>query len=294
MTDYQTWFGNEFPLVETDWLETNIDAPDLRILDCTVLMSPDPSGGTIAVSGQTQWEAEHIPGSGFADVLGALSDQETELRFTLPGADRFAEAMGVLGVDEGTRVVLYSSEGYGFAARVWWMLREFGFCKAAILNGGLTKWKNENRPLTDDLSPIAPTTFIVRERSGDFVDKAHMIAALEDSGACIINALTNEQHAGSGGSNYGRPGRIPGTCCIPSGDLVNQSTGTYKPMAELRCKFAEVGVFEADRVITYCGGGIAASSDAFVLSMLGVNNISIYDGSLREWVADLDLPMETD
>jgi thiosulfate/3-mercaptopyruvate sulfurtransferase len=45
-------------------------------------------------------------------------------------------------------------------------------------------------------------------------------------------------------------------------------------------------------VIVYCGGGVAACSDAFVLTLLGVENVSVYDGALSEWAADPTLPME--
>ena len=58
-------------------------------------------------------------------------------------------------------------------------------------------------------------------------------------------------------------------------------------------RFADAGALEAGRVITYCGGGIAASSDAFVLTLLGHDQVSVYDASLSEWAADPSLPMET-
>jgi len=286
-------FGRDGPLVETDWLETNLEAPDLRILDCTVFLTPDSAGGTRAESGRAKWQAAHIPGSAFADVLGALSDPDAEYRFTLPRANRFATAMGALGIGANTRVVLYCAGGHVFATRVWWMLRAFGFDSAAILNGGLAKWKQEERPLTDAPPRILPAEFQVRERPDLFVGKSHMITALAAKDTCIINALTHEQHAGSGGPNYGRAGRIPGTSCVPARSLIDPDTTAYKPIDKLRSAFDDVGALEARRVITYCGGGIAASSDAFVLNMLGVDRISIYDGSLREWVADPDLPMET-
>ena len=294
MSDQDTGFENNTPLVETDWLEANLDAPDLRVLDCTVIITSDPAGGTHAESGRAQWEAAHIPGSAFADALDALSDPVSELCFTLPQADRFAKAMGALGVGEGTRAVLYCSRSHGLASRVWWMLRAFGFDRAAILNGGLAKWKREGRPLNATPPSISPAVFPVRERPDLFIGKAHMIDALDADDVCIINSLSKEQHAGTGGSHYGRPGRIPGTSCVPAGNLVDPDTAAYKPITELRAAFAEVGALEAERVITYCGGGIAASSDAFVLNMLGVDKVSIYDGSLREWVADPTLPMETD
>ena len=120
-----------------------------------------------------------------------------------------------------------------------------------------------------------------------------MVAALAAGDACIINSLSMEQHTGSGGPSYGRLGRIPGTSCVPAMSHVDPDTAAYRPLAELRAAFAEVGAFDAERVITYCGGGIAATSDAFILTMLGVDRISVYDGSLREWSADPDLPMET-
>jgi thiosulfate/3-mercaptopyruvate sulfurtransferase len=47
-------------------------------------------------------------------------------------------------------------------------------------------------------------------------------------------------------------------------------------------------------VINYCGGGIAASLEAFVLYQLGYKNLTIYDNSLSEWATDNGLPMEID
>ena len=91
-----------------------------------------------------------------------------------------------------------ASKGPAYATRVWWMLRAFGFDRAAILNGGLAKWTREGRPLTDAPPSHPPAEFKVRERPKLFVDKAHMVAALAAGDACIINALSKEQHTGSG------------------------------------------------------------------------------------------------
>ena len=102
-----------------------------------------------------------------------------------------------------------------------------------------------------------------------------------------------QQHAGTGGADYGRPGRIPGSVCVPARNLVDRETGWFRPLADLRADFATVGALEASTVITYCGGGIAASGDAFVLHLLGQDSVQIYDASLQEW-ARSELPMETD
>jgi thiosulfate/3-mercaptopyruvate sulfurtransferase len=109
-----------------------------------------------------------------------------------------------------------------------------------------------------------------------------------------VNALSEEQHRGTGGVTYGRPGRIPGSRNVPARDLVDPKTHAYLGPEELRARVSERGALEADRVITYCGGGIAASSVALVLASLGHERVAIYDASLSEWAADPTLPMERD
>jgi len=109
----------------------------------------------------------------------------------------------------------------------------------------------------------------------------------------VLNALTEERHRGTGGVAYGRPGRIAGSLNVPAQSLVDPTTHAYLPADVLRERFSEAGVLAAGRVITYCGAGIAASSDAFVLTLLGHENVAVYDASLSEWATDPSLPMET-
>jgi thiosulfate/3-mercaptopyruvate sulfurtransferase len=123
-------------------------------------------------------------------------------------------------------------------------------------------------------------------------DKAGVLAALGAPGACVLNALTAEQHQGTGGVAYGRPGRIAGSVNVPARDLVDPATHAYLPAEALREKFAKSGALDAGRVVAYCGGGIAASSDAFVLTLLGHDGVAVYDASLSEWARDPSLPMD--
>jgi len=78
---------------------------------------------------------------------------------------------------------------------------------------------------------------------------------------------------------------------VPAVALVDPETHAYLPAEKLREHFAGAGAAGAERVITYCGGGIAASSDAFVLTLLGHENVAVYDASLSEWAADPALPL---
>jgi thiosulfate/3-mercaptopyruvate sulfurtransferase len=123
------------------------------------------------------------------------------------------------------------------------------------------------------------------------VGKAEVRAALGDPGTTLVNALTPEQHEGRGGVTYGRPGRIPGSRCVASRALTDPVTHAYLPLDRLRAAFAETGPLDR-RVVTYCGAGVAASSDALVLTLLGVRDVAVYDGSLEEWARDPAMPME--
>jgi thiosulfate/3-mercaptopyruvate sulfurtransferase len=281
-------------LVETDRLAARLGDPDLVVLDCTTHLIPDPNITYTVKPGREDFEAGHIPGAQFVDLQADLSDRRPRLRFMLPQPADFAATMGRFGVGEGSRVVLYSTTTPQWAARVWWMLRNYGFDNAAVLNGGFAKWAKEGRPVEIGLArPRPPAAFVVRGDRGLMVGKEAVQAAIGDAATCTINALTPPQHAGSGGNTYGRPGRIAGSVNVPAASLLDPESGAFLPAAALRTRFAAVGAFDKPQVITYCGGGIAASADALALVMLGHPDVRLYDASMSEWANDPNLPMET-
>ncbi len=280
-------------LVETEWLAEHLGDPGLRVLECTVFLQPaDVPGGVRVESGRGKWAEGHIPGAGFVDLQEELSDRTSPLRFMMPPASQFAEAMGRAGVGDGVRVILYDRNVTMWATRVWWMLRAFGFDDAAVLNGGFRKWTIEGRPVAADAGTAPARTFTPRPRPALMTDKTGVLAALGEQGACVLNALSEEQHRGTGGNTYGRPGRITGSVNVVARDLVDPRTHAYLPADVLRARFQAAGALDAKRVVTYCGGGIAASSDAFVLTLLGRDDVAGYDASLSEWANDPTLPME--
>jgi thiosulfate/3-mercaptopyruvate sulfurtransferase len=280
-------------LVETDWLAKHLEDPGIRILECTVYLHPaDVSGGYRVESGRAKWAEGHIPGAGFVDLQDELSDRTSKLRFMMPPAAQFAEVMGRAGVGPGVRVILYDRAVNMWAARIWWMLRAFGFDNAAVLNGGFRKWTLEGRPVATDAGTRPARTFTPHLRPALIADKAGVLAALGESSACVLNSLTEEQHRGTGGVAYSRPGRIAGSGNVPARDLVDPRTHAYLDADTLRERFQAAGALDAKRVVTYCGAGIAASSDAFVLALLGRDDVAVYDASLSEWAADPALPME--
>ena len=275
------------PLVEPAWLEAHLGDPDLRVVDATVQVRlwPVPR----VRSGRRAFRRGHIPGAAFADLL-ALSDPDAPARtFTMPSAERFAEGMGRLGIGDGTRVVIYDGRENMWAARLWWMLRTFGFDDAAVLNGGWTAWRLEGRPVSTKPCAYPPATFTPRPRPQLIVGKEEVLAAIEDPATCIVSALGRRQHRGER-NEYGRRGHIPGAKNVTAWEILDRETMRYRPPDELRARFGPV--LDTERVITYCGGGVAASSDAFILHLLGHRNVAVYDGGLMEWCADRSLPLE--
>ncbi len=280
-------------LISTEDLARRLGAPALRIFDCTTYLRPRPEGGYNAESGRANYDKGHIPGAAFLDLGAELSDTHSRLRFTLPPLGELTKAFAAKGIGHGTFVVLYSHATPTWATRIWWMLRAIGFDDAAVLDGGLDKWKAENRPLSTEPTNYPPATLTLRGRPEIFVDKNEIRQAIGKTDTLTLNALSHEQHKGTGGVTYGRPGRIAGSSCVPAASLFGADK-TFKPIGELRAAFEGAGAAPDKKVLVYCGGGIAATLDAFVLTaLLGHRCVSVYDNSMQEWSNDPSLPMET-
>ena len=191
-------------------------------------------------------------------------------------------------------MVLYSIGTPMWATRFWWMLKSLSFKHASVLDGGFDKWKAEGRAIeTGPARGYPATTFTAKSKRGFFVGKQDVLAARDDRGAVVVNALGPQYHRGLEPSRYGRPGRIPGSCNVSAATLLDPATRIFVPLADAEAKFATQGLRKDKRVIAYCGGGISATIDLFLLHRLGYDNLSLYDGSLGEWANDETLPLET-
>ena len=288
-------FQHPEQIVSTDWLAQHLDDPGLRIFDCTTYLIYETGTGRPyrVESGRKDYEAGHIPGSAFLDLQGELSDTASKFRFTMPPADELARRLGEKGIGDGVRVVLYSRKAAQWATRVWWMLRAIGFDNAAILDGGFDKWLAEKRAVSTTPHVYKPAALAARPRPGLFVGRDEMKAAIGDGKVCSINALAPDLHSGAN-PRYGRPGRIPGSVNVPAAALLDKETLTFQSPAKVAHTFASVGADKSKRILVYCGGGIAATLDAFLLHQLGYSDIAVYDNSMSEWATDPALPIEAD
>jgi len=283
-------------LISTDALARDFGRAEMRIYDCTTYLEPSPPGSDdpyIVVPGRDSFEAGHIPGADFLDLQGEFSDQATRLRFMMPRVAQLEAAFGRHGLGNDTRVVLYSIGTMMWATRFWWMLKSLGFDGAAVLDGGFDKWQAEGLPVEHGRARgYPPAAFVAKPRPGWFIDKQAVLAAIPRADAVIVNALGAQFHQGLEPSRYGRPGRVPGSVNVPAASLIEPEKKTFTSVADAEAKFAAAGVAKDKRVIAYCGGGISATIDLFLLHQLGFDDLSLYDGSMGEWAKDDTLPIE--
>ena len=281
-------------LVSTEWLAAHLDDANLRIFDCTVYLRPvAPEAGVPyrPESGRADYERGHVPGAAFLDLCDELSDPQAEFFFMFPSLERFTEAMARNGIGAGLRVVLYSAGSIMWATRVWWMLRACGF-EAAVLDGGFDKWTRERRPVSAEAVSHPRAHFEARPRRGLFVDKHAVLEAIGDEDTLLVNALAEAFYRGETPSRYGRRGRIPGSVSVPAASLLDPETHAFVSPEAASERFDAVGVPESRRVIAYCGGGISATVDLFLLHQLGYEALTLYDASMGEWAKDESLPIE--
>jgi thiosulfate/3-mercaptopyruvate sulfurtransferase len=271
------------PLVSTQWLADHLGGDDLVVLDATVL--PVEGGGY--VSGDEEFLVHgHIPGAHSADLIEQFSDPGARFAFTRPGREQFERVAGEHGISNESTVVVYDTASGQWASRLWWLLRSFGHDDAAVLDGGLTRWRQEGRQIETGYTAPVPRSYLASERAGYWVDKAEVEAvATGRSPGALVCSVPAKEFSGEAPVRR-RPGHIPGSLSVPTRSLVDADTRRLLAPEALAERFGEVP--RDERVVLYCAGGIAATSGALALTVLGHTDIAVYDGSLNEWAADPD------
>jgi thiosulfate/3-mercaptopyruvate sulfurtransferase len=279
-------------LISTEELADSLETEPhrLRIFDVTVNLVPSPPGYK-AVSGLEDYEDEHIPGATFIDLARDLSDTSSPVGFTCPGEEYLQSAYRGYGINADSQVVFYSTGHMMWATRAWWMLHSCGHKNVAVLDGGFVNWRSEGRPVTDEILPAQDGNLEVSLNPGRWADKDQVVRAINDSATCTINALSPGVYSGEADMHYGRKGHIENSKNVYYDEVLDQ--GCFRSAAELKMLFSDKGVLDKSRVIAYCGGGISATIDALALTLIGHDNVAVYDGSMSEWVRDEDLPLVT-
>lgn len=274
-------------LVSTDWLAAHLRDPDLRILDASYYL-PD-----MQRNARAEYDAAHIPGARFFDI-DDISDQRSDMPHMAPPPEKFMSRLRKLGVGDGHQIVVYDGAGMFSAPRVWWLFRLMGKTDVAVLDGGLPKWRAENRP-TEDLPPVIRDRHMTVQRQAHRVKDVTQVASASKLGDHeIIDARSPSRFRGESAEPRPglRSGHIPNSKNLHYALLLNPD-GTMKDLDALRAGFLSAGIDLDKPVITTCGSGVTAAILSLALERLGKRDHALYDGSWSEWGMFPDLKIAT-
>jgi thiosulfate/3-mercaptopyruvate sulfurtransferase len=275
-------------VVSTDWLAARLGASGVRVVDASWYL---PGSGRDPAA---EYTAGHIPGAVFLDI-DAISDQQSPLPHMLPPADDFAAAMAKLGLNDSDTLVIYDGSGVNLsAARAWWTFRTFGHEKVAVLDGGMGKWRREQRPIEQGTVTPPPGEFTALLDARAVRDLAAVRSNIMTGSEQLVDVRSRGRFLGV--EPEPRPGlrrgHVPRSINLPFTELVGPD-GTLLPREALIRKLAEAGVDLTRPVVATCGSGTSACALVLSLHSIGHSQVAVYDGAWSEWGARADTPVET-
>ncbi|HEX8940829.1 MAG TPA: sulfurtransferase [Candidatus Limnocylindrales bacterium] len=270
-------------LASAEWLAESLGRPEVRVVD--VRWRPDGTGRAAHAAG-------HVPGATYIDWMSELVEADSEGgQLLLGGPEQVSHAFSRAGVGDGATVVLYDDTASLFAARAWWTLRTYGFESARILDGGFASWTAEGRPVSGLAEEPAVRRFTPRYQLRMRLTTTDVRSLLGSADAQLLDARAASEYRGFEG-NTRRLGHIPGAFNVPVAATTEPLTQRFRSGDQLRSLFSKANVVRGRRMVCYDGAGIGAAKLAFVLSLMGHEDVAVYDGGWAEWGDRLDLPVE--
>ena len=275
-------------LVDTEWLAAHLDDPHIRIVDSSFKLPG------IAPTAREDYDRGHIPGAVFFDI-DEIAEPGTSLPHMIPSPELFARKMEQLGIGDDDRVIVYDSAGLSSAGRAWWMLRLFGHHNVALLDGGLSKWKAEGRPLETAVPNPPRRRFSARFDPALVRDKQALLGNLSARREQVLDARAAGRFEGNVEETRPglRRGHIPGSRNLPYDRVTDPQTRRLRDAEALSGLFRDAGVALDRPIVTSCGSGVTACALAFALHLIGHPGAAVYDGSWSEWGLPGDTPVET-
>lgn len=275
-------------IVETEELAAHIDEGTWRVVDCQFDLR-DPAAGALA------YAAGHVPGAVYAHLDRDLSGHKTGSngRHPLPDPRTLATTFGRLGIGPSTQVVAYDQDGGAFASRLWWMLRWLGHDAAAVLNGGLARWRSEGRRMSQGIEIARQAQFTARPRPEMLATLADVRERAEDPAWLLMDARAPERFRGEVEPIDRVPGHIPGARNHFFQTNLTDAGGLLPPSELVAHLEQTLGGASPTQVISYCGSGVTACQNLLALEHAGLRGARLYAGSWSEWSADPSRPVAT-
>ena len=266
-------------LVSTEWLHTNINK--IKIIDCSWHM---PNSNR---NGFNEYKKEHIPNSVFFD-LDKNSDLNTDLPHMLTDGSSWEKIVSKLGISNNDKILIYDNSDVISSCRCWYNFIYYGHDKKLIhvLDGGLKKWKFENKPTTSLLPKIKKSVYKVFEKKELVKNKKQIDKNIINKKFLVIDARSKSRFRGKEPEPRKglKSGSIPNSLCLPFKECINEDH-TFKKKKELLAKFNSIlGDALTENVVFSCGSGVTASVLALAYSLINNKYVpTIYDGSWSEY-----------
>ncbi|GIH29061.1 sulfurtransferase [Acrocarpospora phusangensis] len=268
-------------LVDADWVEANLDTPNIVLVE----VDEDTSA----------YDKGHIRGAVKVDWKSDLQDP---VRRDFVDKAGFEALLSARGIGNDDTVVLYGGNNNWFAAYAYWYFKLYGHQDVKLLDGGRKKWELDSRELVKDVPERAATSYTATEQDLSiraFRDDA--VAAIgklnlvdvrspdEFTGKLLAPAHLPQEQAQ-------RAGHIPTARNIPWSKAANDD-GTFRSDDELKALYGEAGVDFGKDTIAYCRIGERSAHTWFVLhELLDQANVKNYDGSWTEYGSLVGVPVE--
>jgi thiosulfate/3-mercaptopyruvate sulfurtransferase len=270
----EEWIMKTQALVTTQWVADNLENPAIRLAEVSVETS--------------LYDTEHLPGAVNFSWTTQLQDA---VQRDIISQENFEQLLGRSGITPETHVILYGDNNNWFAAYGFWIFKYYGHESVSLMDGGLKKWKLENRELTSAVPRYEPAGYRVSKVNREYrADRDFIRTRLGNKGFRMVDVRSPAEYNGEIIAPPGmtetaqRAGHIPGAANVPWSQAVAED-GTYKPKAELEKLYGDKGVHgNGDEIVTYCRIGERSSHTWVVLKyILGYDNVRNYDGSWTEW-----------
>lgn len=273
-------------LIDTATVAAHLNDPDWVVFDCRFdLIKPD--------AGQRAYADAHIPGARYAHLDNDLSSPITpdSGRHPLPDASVLATKLGQWGVDRSKQVVVYDGGAGAVAARLWWLLRWLGHDAVAVLDGGLAKWRKEQRPLTSAAPAITPMVFKAKVDDSLWLQTSVVERLLSQGVHLLVDARAAPRFKGAVEPIDKVAGHIPGAINRPFENNVDAQSCFLEPDV-LRTQFQDLlQGKEPAQVINMCGSGVTACHNILAMNHAGLPGAKLYVGSWSEWIRDSRRPV---